>query len=326
MDTEHPFAVYIRTLGRGKRGARDLSSDEAQQAFRMILADQVLPEQLGAFLMLLRMKEETGTELAGFVRAAREFIPAPPCMVDLDWSSYAGKRRQLPWFLLSALLLAQQGLRIFMHGLAGRRDNRLYTPTALAALGITPSPSLEAAAQAIDTRHFAFVSLEDMAPRLAHLIALRDVLGLRSPVNSLARMLNPFAAPYVLQGIFHPGYRAIHRDAAIALGQAHMTVIKGEGGEIERNPDAPTEAYTVRHGESSEQQWPALFAMRHTKDETLDPGRLAAVWRGEAHDEYGEGAVIGTTAVALHSLGRATDVNSADKLARELWENRSREL
>lgn len=62
----------------------------------------VEPEQLGAFLMLLRIKEETPAEVAGFVRAAkRRFtLPEPKPVVDLDWSSYAGKRRQLPWFLL----------------------------------------------------------------------------------------------------------------------------------------------------------------------------------------------------------------------------------
>ena len=36
--------------------------------------------------------------------------------VDLDWSSYAGKRRHLPWFVPALLLLAQAGHRIFIHG------------------------------------------------------------------------------------------------------------------------------------------------------------------------------------------------------------------
>ncbi|KKM06383.1 hypothetical protein LCGC14_1744540 [marine sediment metagenome] len=86
---------------------RSLPLEEAEEAMSMILRGEVLPEQLGAFLMLLRVKEESPEEIAGFVRAGRNLfdLPSPAPEVDIDWSSYAGKRRQLPWFLLAALLL-----------------------------------------------------------------------------------------------------------------------------------------------------------------------------------------------------------------------------
>ena len=98
MSTLHPFAQTIRTLGRGKKGSRDLTEEEAYSAFSQVLKDEVEPEQLGAFLMLLRVKEETAAELAGFVRAARDHLETPTKLpaVHLDWSSYAGKRRHLP--------------------------------------------------------------------------------------------------------------------------------------------------------------------------------------------------------------------------------------
>ena len=38
-DFEHPFAQYVRIVGKGKNGARSLSYDEAYQAFRMILKE-----------------------------------------------------------------------------------------------------------------------------------------------------------------------------------------------------------------------------------------------------------------------------------------------
>ena len=69
---EHPFAEYIRILGKGKKGSRPLTQEEAYQSMKMIMAGEVLPVQLGAFLMLMRVKEETPEELAGFVLAARE--------------------------------------------------------------------------------------------------------------------------------------------------------------------------------------------------------------------------------------------------------------
>ncbi len=85
----------------------------------MILKDEVLDVQLGAFLMLLRVKEESVDELAGFVQATRDQLNFKPLAVDLDWSSYAGKRKHYPWFLLAALTLAKNGYKIVMHGASG---------------------------------------------------------------------------------------------------------------------------------------------------------------------------------------------------------------
>jgi len=51
---EHPFAQYVRILGKGKKGSRPLTQEEAYSAMRMIMADEVEPTQLGAFMMLAR--------------------------------------------------------------------------------------------------------------------------------------------------------------------------------------------------------------------------------------------------------------------------------
>ena len=162
---EHPFAEYIRILGKGKKGSRPLTKDEAYQSMRMILADQVLPIQLGAFLMLMRVKEETPEELAGFVLAAREScnLASDKAIVDLDWSSYAGKRRHLPWFLLSALLLAENGISVFMHGAGGHSAGRLYTQDMLKYLGLEYASSIEQTRQQLEQQHFSYLSLEHFA-------------------------------------------------------------------------------------------------------------------------------------------------------------------
>lgn len=324
MSEEHPFAAYIRILGKGRSGSRSLTRDEAYQAMRMILAGEVEPVQLGAFLMLLRVKEESPEELAGFVLAARETMPLPENApaVQLDWSSYAGKRRQLPWFLLSALLLASHGINVFMHAAGGRKDNRVYTPETLALLGISPSNSLPEAAAQIRNRHFAFMPLEALSPMLYQIMELRPMLGLRSPVNTLARMLNPLRAPVAMQGIFHPAYRDMHQLAAQLLQQPHLAVLKGEGGEIERNPDSPCLVKSVHNGVLSEEEWPALFSNRHMKDESMDTRRLPALWNGDIEDEYGLAAITGTTAIALKAMGMADTQEAAQVMAEELWKRR----
>ena len=328
MMESHPFAKYVATLGRGKNKTRPLTGAEAEDAMAMILRGDVLPEQLGAFLMLLRVKEETPEEIAGFVRAAQAsfVLPAEPPAVDLDWSSYAGKRRQIPWYLLAALALAQSGVRVFMHGAEGHTPGRVYTSDALASLGLAAADSLDDAARRLGRENFAYLRLDKLCPRLHELIELRPILGLRSPVHTLSRLLNPFGADHVFQGIFHVGYMGIHQGAARILGYKHMAVFRGEGGEIERRPNKPCAVWTVHNGVEASEDWPALLPdPRQQMDETMDVGRLGAFWRGEIDDAYGHAAVTGTLAVALKLLGREQSVEDAQAAAEALWAARDRD-
>lgn len=322
-DAEHPFAPYVRILGKGKTGSRSLSFAEARNAMGMILRKEVLDVQLGAFLMLLRVKEESAEELAGFVAAARDAMQAPTDIaVDLDWSSYAGKRKHYPWFLLAVKILAQRGIRVFMHGASGHTLNRLYTESVLPLLGFSVCHNWQEVRQQLDQQHFAYLPLEVLCPPLGDMINLRNVMGLRSPVHTLARLLNPLDATSVLQAIFHPAYRDSHQQAASLLGYRNSCVIKGEGGEIERNPDGRCLAKRIVDGELQEEEWPMMFENRHRPEEAFELDNFLAVWRGEQRHEYGEGAVIGTLALALRTLQRADSQEQALRMAQEWWQQR----
>jgi anthranilate phosphoribosyltransferase len=324
---EHPFAGFVRILGKGRKGSRGLTQDEAKTAFSMILNDEVSPEQLGAFLMLMRVKEETPEEVAGAVLAVKESLSIPESVpnVDLDWSSYAGKKRQLPWFILSTLTLAEKGITVFMHGASGHTNGRVYTKNVLNNLGLEPCTSIEHASKELEKRRFAYLDIENLSPKLHHIIELRPLLGLRSPVHTIARMVNPFNSPYVMQGIFHPGYQPTHQEAAIILNQPHLAVIKGDGGEIERNPDVECLVQSVHNGEMSDETWPAMFKRRHVKDEEMNPQRLGQLWRGEIEDEYASAAVIGTLAITLKMMGNADNQQDAETMAAEMWNSRAKD-
>lgn len=316
------FAGFIRTLGRGKRGARSLSQAEAREAMRQILGGRVAPEQLGAFLMLLRLKEETPEELAGLVQAARAGLSAEPGLpVVLDWPAYAGKRRHLPWFVLAALLLARNGIPVLMHGAAGDSE-RVHAEHALRALRIAPCTTLAGAHQALATTGFAYLPLAAFAPALQTLLDLRALLGLRSPMHTVVRLLNPFRAPHSLQGIFHPGYQTLHVEAAALLDDRELAVLRGEGGEAERNPERPCEVACLRDGTRASEAWPTLLYGHRPKPERLEPGRLAGLWEGEYDEAYATAAVIGTAAIALRLTRRAADAAEASQLARRLWDER----
>ena len=320
--TAHPFAEFIRLLGRGKTLSRSLTPEEAERAFGMILDGEALPEQIGAFLMLLRMKEETGAEIAGFVRAARARLPAHEgSRPDLDWPCYAGKARRAPWHLLAALRLAGAGFRVALHGLDGHTPGRLYAGETLARLGLPPARDYAEAQAQLAGRGFTYLSLERLSPETARLLLLKPVLGLRSAVNTLARSLNPFAAKASLQAAFHPGYVAIHRDAALALGDASVWSFRGDGGENERRPEKPVEIAAVENGVARDFTLPPLIEGAAEK-ETPDVEALARLWR-EGGDERAEAAVVGTLALALGLMGAAPQEALAQ--ARALWAARDRD-
>ena len=327
MTQEHPFAEIIRILGKGRNGSRGLSFDEAYQAMAMIMDDEVEPMQLGAFLMLMRVKEETPEEVAAAVKAVKERLNLPDNLptVDLDWSSYAGKKRILPWYLLATLLMADNGIRIFMHGASGHTEGRIYTKDILPELGVGVARSIDEAIEQLENDNFSYMDLEHLSPKLHEIIELRPLLGLRSPVHTIARMLNPFDSDNVMQGIFHPGYRPTHQEAGLLLNIPHLAVIKGEGGEIERNPDQTCLIQGVHDGKMSDEEWPAMFSKRHPRPNEMNISDLLAVWEGSKEDEYASGAVIGTIAFTLYTMGRASNREEAETMATTMWNDRNRD-
>lgn len=322
---EHPFAQYVRILGKGKKGSRSFNEEEAFQAMSMILNGEAEDLQIGAFLMLIRVKEETPEELSGFVKAVNAFSHAPSDLnVDLDWSSYAGKRRHPPWFIFSIMLLAEAGYRVLIHGASGHTTNRLYTEDVMRKLGLPIADGWDNCANQLDQLGFSYIPLRVFCPKLAEMIDMRSILGLRSPVHSLSRLINPLKASTVLQGIFHPPYSHLHQEAAKLLAYPNLAVIKGEGGEIERNPDNALKVFHCIQGELSEEDWPALFPRRHVKAKDLTTTFMTQLWQGKVQDEYAEAAIISTAALAIRQLDREHNQAQAIEKAQTLWANRNR--
>ena len=321
---EHPFARYIRILGKGKTGSRSLDFEEARAAFNMLLRGEAEEVQRGAFLMLLRVKEETGEELAGFVEACRDNMVAPPSglRADLDWSSYAGKKHQHPWFILSVLLLAQAGYRVLLHGSDGHTPGRLYTERALSQLGLPVADSWDEVAEQLDEQGISYLPLRQFCRPLHEMMQLRPLFGLRSPVNTLARMLNPVRAGSSIQIVFHPAYATLHQEADSLLGQPAAMVFKGDSGEVEVKPQADTRLSLFRQGEQQELLMPRERPGRVEAVTSPDIGPLQQLWRGARLDPYGEAATLATASAALLLLRGDSDINAAREQATGLWRAR----
>ncbi len=319
-----PFAQVLRIVGRGPTLSRALAVEEAEAAMAAILDGAVDELQLGAFLLCLRTRGESAAEIAGFARAARARLPdARGLEVDLDWPSYADAHKQLPWFLLAARLVALAGVRVLLHGVEG--EGPAGTRAGLAALGIAPAGSLAEAADRLDREGLAYLPLELLSPRLTALLALKPRLGVRTAVNSLVRALDPARARARLVGVFHPPYLQLHAEVEEILG-GRCAVLKGGGGEAQRNPEKPCRVLRIEDGERREEIWPALVAAgsHPWRQEPLAVDRLRALWDGALQLPAVEAAVTGTAAIALHLLGRADSMGRAQALAEALWRERPR--
>jgi anthranilate phosphoribosyltransferase len=317
------LAEFVRILGRGPGRSRALTAGEAEAAMRLMLSGDAAPEATGALLMLMRFRGEGPAEMAGFVQAMREEVaPWAGLPAALDWPSYAaGRSRGLPWFLLAARVVARPDRPVLVHGWHGPDFD-----AALRRLSIPRVASPAEAATALAREGVAYVSLVDLAPRALRLLRLREVLGLRSAVNTALRLLNPTGALAAVQGVFHPSYRSLGRDAATLLGQERLLVLKGGGGEFERHPGKAVTIAGLAGGRPFEMTAPALLAAtRRLAEPEARPEDLDGLWTGRRCDPFAEAVVTGTAALALGAMG-AAEIAAADAEAARLWHERGRTI
>jgi anthranilate phosphoribosyltransferase len=182
----------------------------------------------------------------------------------------------------------------------------------LAALGRAPCSDLHGAERALAESNFAYLPLSAFAPGIEALLGLRRLFGLRSPVNTVSRLLDPGSAPAGVAGVFHPAYIDVHLGAAERLGRPGLVVIKGGGGEAERAGLKPLTAYRWLAGEGRTEL--ALPALQAQSDAAA--GDFVSVWRGDTPAPV---ACTATIALALLALDPVLQPDEADYRAGDIW-------
>ncbi|MBF9000815.1 glycosyl transferase family protein [Vibrio nitrifigilis] len=252
----------IRTVGRGERSRQSLTFEQAYQVMDDYLNGQVDDDQMGVLLMLIRVKNESKQEIAGFVKAFQQRIPAIGC--DIDWPVYAGKRAAtgLPWYLIAATLLAKQGKKVLLHGYDDPAVEREYAEPYLAALSIPVAESAEDAKQLFLQGNIVYLPLHAFAPKALHMLNWKHKFGLKSPINTVVRTLNPGGGTYGIRGSFHPGFARLHAEVENEVGQNSHTVIsiKGQSGEAEYNPKVSQTLYVSTPQGVEEHYWQERYS------------------------------------------------------------------
>ena len=243
------IASYIRVIGRGKEGARSLTQAQAHDLMCQVLDGRVTDLEVGAFALAMRIKGESVEELAGFLQATEErCLPVRPPRPAVLLPSYNGARKLPNLTPLLALLLAQDGIPVLVHG-------PLQDPGRVTTAEIFRDLGLPIARDGADIEHAwsrhgpVFVATDVLCPALARLLDVRRVVGLRNPGHTVAKILDPCrmaagvaadcgavgAAALRVVNYTHPEYALLLRRFAAAT-RADAMLMRGTEGEPVADP------------------------------------------------------------------------------------------
>ena len=230
------ISKYIKIIGRGKEGARPLSREDAADLFGQVLDGNVTDLEIGGFCLAMRIKGETPEEMAGFLDATHQRMNHYPAsnqssMPSVVLPTYNGARKLPVLTPLLALLLAQRGLPVLVHGTA-TESSRVFTSEVLAALDIPAQEAIKSVAPG----EVVFAPTELLLPALKRLLDVRRVVGLRNPAHSLVKIMNPcHGKALVVSSYTHPEY-AVSMGQTFELTQANSLLLRGTEGEVVADP------------------------------------------------------------------------------------------
>jgi anthranilate phosphoribosyltransferase len=232
---------FIKAVGAGQKRARDLTREEARAAMALVADGTARPEQVGAFLLALRMKGEAADELAGFADALHERLqvagaraPAGTLDVDCHGDGHQGRASLLP---AAACALAALEVPVLLRLQLESATARHGLSAALAALGLRTAHALDGAraAAALGATGVGVLDLSAYCPPLERLVALRPLFGVRTAAQTLMKLLDPLGASARVVGVFHAPYLAATARALAQLGTSPGLCVQALGGL----PEAP---------------------------------------------------------------------------------------
>jgi anthranilate phosphoribosyltransferase len=243
----------LKEVGRGKRGARDLSHEEALLAAEAILEMKATPAQIGAFFIAERMKMESVEELEAFVISCRKYAYRAPIQEGIDCAGpYDGRKKTFIATFPTAFLLASAGLPVTLHGAAslppkwGVSLQDLLDQADIAAHKL----SREHIVQTAEQTGVLYVPSEEWCPPLKALRSIREELGMRTILNTAEKLIDYSHSPYLVFGVYHN--TVFERIAKLSqqLAYRKALIVQGAEGSEDLFIERPTRTYLVENGQA----------------------------------------------------------------------------
>lgn len=234
------FSQYIKAVGTGPKGNKDLSYEQSQDMMQQLLSGKLYNEQIAAFLLGWRLKPETIEEFQGALQACDSYTlqTKVPNSIELGYP-FDGKAKNPYIFPLVSQVLEQSSLNLVLLG-------DILQP---AKSGITTKEICTTLPLKGNVHYF---DRSDYAKELHLLSELRNRLGLRTGFNTLEKLPNVSSSNFAITGVHHKPYVKKYQ-AIFASRYVRFALIQGNEGSPEIfnkgtlwiTQDGETEEFTI---------------------------------------------------------------------------------
>jgi len=258
---------------------KDLSRDEMVAAMHEVMTGVATPAQIGGFLVGLRMKGETVTEIAAAAQVMRELSTKVSLRVDrkhlVDTCGTGGDSAGIfNVSTASAFVVAAAGGKVAKHG------NRSITSKCgsadlLEAAGVKINLKPEQVARCVEELGIGFMFSIYHHGAMKHAIGPRREIGARTIFNLLGPLTNPAGAPNQVLGVYDARWVRPVAEVLQALGSEHVLVVHSKEGLDEISSADETQVAELKAGKITEYTiTPERFGLRRGK---LDELKVANV-------------------------------------------------
>ena len=228
----------------------DLDRDSARGAMDQIMSGQATDAQTGAFLIALRCKGETVTEVAGFAEAMREKATriggGRGTKIDTCGTGGDGSGT----FNIStavAFVAAGAGLCVAKHGNRAM-SSRCGSADVLQELGVNVEAGPGKVAECLDEAGIGFLFAPLLHGAMKHAIGPRREIGTRTVFNILGPLTNPAGAKRQLLGVFDASLTGKLAGVLQMLGSERAYVVHGSDGLDEITSTGPSQVTELKNG------------------------------------------------------------------------------
>jgi len=246
MNTMNYKALLNRLIAGG-----DLDPAEVEDFFGAVMDDGVDGAVVAAVLVTLRMKGETGAEVAAAARVMRARslkVPIKDPERSVDTCGTGGDGAETINISTAAALVASAaGVPVAKHGNRSV-SSRCGSADVLEAAGVRLDLGPQAMARLHDEVGIAFLFAPRLHPAMKAVMPVRRALGVRTVFNLLGPLTNPAGVGRQVIGVWGSEVQGLMAAALAELGTLHALVLHSEDGLDELSVSAPTRVIEVRDG------------------------------------------------------------------------------
>jgi len=211
---------------------QDLSESDMIAVMRTIMTGEATSAQIAGFLVALRIKGETVTEIAAAASVMRELATKVEVsgghLVDIVGTGGDGARL-FNVSTASTFVAAAAGCQVAKHG------NRSVSSSSgaadvLEAAGVRLDINAQQVAHCIDQVGVGFMFAQNHHGAMKHAIGPRKELGTRTLFNVLGPITNPAGVKNQLLGVYSRDLVRPIADVLNALGSDHVMVVHSADG------------------------------------------------------------------------------------------------